>query len=173
MGAWLITQVVKRRGESMAAAAKLGKPHGMLSVIGLGDEALEVICAKARAATPEAVCQIANYLFPTGRVISGHKAALDEARHKLLHIWTQTVHTTRCPADITPVFDTLSGFVCHEIRWCWRVRNVFLLQVAKLATAAGAMKAVPLAVSGAFHTSLMQPASEALVEVCMLLPPSL
>ena len=42
-----------------------------------------------------------------------------------------------------------------------------MVQVAKLATAAGAMKAVPLAVSGAFHTSLMQPAREALVEVML------
>ncbi len=41
-------------------------------------------------------------------------------------------------------------------------------QVAKLATAAGAMKAVQLAVSGAFHTPLMQPAREALVEVLPL-----
>ena len=39
------------------------------------------------------------------------------------------------------------------------------MQVAKLATEAGAMKAAPLAVSGAFHTPLMQPAREALVEV--------
>ena len=42
-----------------------------------------------------------------------------------------------------------------------------MVQVAKLATAAGAIKAVPLAVSGAFHTSLMQPAREALVEVVL------
>ena len=40
-----------------------------------------------------------------------------------------------------------------------------VLQVAKLATEAGAMKATALAVSGAFHTRLMQPAREALVEV--------
>ena len=43
--------------------------------------------------------------------------------------------------------------------------HVCYAQVAKLATAAGAMKAVQLAVSGAFHTPLMQPAREALVEV--------
>ena len=73
-------QVVKRRGESMAAAAKMGKAHGMLSVIGLEDEAMEDICSKARAAAgADAVCQIANFLFPTGRVVSGHKTALDEA----------------------------------------------------------------------------------------------
>lgn len=76
-------QVVKRRGESMAAAAKIGKAHGMLSVIGLDDEAMEDVCSKARAAAgADAVCQIANYLFPTGRVVSGHKSALDEARSR-------------------------------------------------------------------------------------------
>ena len=66
----------------MAAAAKLGKPHGMLSVIGLDDAALEAVCSKARAKVGgDAVCQVANYLFPTGRVVSGHKSALDEVRH--------------------------------------------------------------------------------------------
>lgn len=72
-------QVVKRRGESMAAAAKQGKPHGMLSIIGLSDAVLEDVCAKARAKTGgDTVCRIANYLFPTGRVASGHKDALAE-----------------------------------------------------------------------------------------------
>ena len=33
------------------------------------------------------------------------------------------------------------------------------------ATKRGALKAVPLAVSGAFHTSMMQPAREALLQV--------
>lgn len=73
-------QVVQRRGESMSAAAKLGKAHGMLSVIGLDDKTMEEVCSKVRAAGGvDVVCQIANYLFPTGRVVSGHKSALDEA----------------------------------------------------------------------------------------------
>ena len=38
----LARQVVKARGESMAAAAQLGEPHGMLSVIGLADADLQV-----------------------------------------------------------------------------------------------------------------------------------
>ena len=38
-------------------------------------------------------------------------------------------------------------------------------QVMRLATAAGAIKVAMLAVSGAFHTPLMQPAREALVKV--------
>ena len=58
-------QVVKARGESMAAASAQGKPHGMLSVIGLSDEDLEAICADARAKLgDDTFCQIANFLFP-------------------------------------------------------------------------------------------------------------
>ncbi len=107
------------RAESMAAAAKLGRPHGMLSIIGLEDRQIEDICAKARKKIGgDVVCQMANYLFPTGRVVSGHKDALTE--------------------------------------------------VQLLATAAGAIKCAPLAVSGAFHTSLMQPARDNLVKVCPL-----
>ena len=81
-------QAVKVRGESMAAAAKMGKAHGMLSIIGLEDRVLDSICAKVRLKLGgEVVCQTANYLFPTGRVVSGHKEALSEVqvRPGLLH----------------------------------------------------------------------------------------
>ncbi|KAK9830038.1 hypothetical protein WJX72_009330 [[Myrmecia] bisecta] len=109
-------KIVKVRGESMAAAGKMGKPHGMLSIIGLGDTDVETICKDVRSARGAAtVCQLANYLFPQGRVISGHKDALEDAM--------------------------------------------------AAAIKAGALKAVPLAVSGAFHTSLMQPARDALIKV--------
>ena len=67
------------RGENMAAAAKQGRPHGMLSIIGLEDAKLEAICTEARGKlAPGTVCQLANYLFPAGRVVSGHKDALEE-----------------------------------------------------------------------------------------------
>ena len=59
--------MVKARGESMAAAAKLGKPHGMLSVIGLSDADLEAVINDLRSAgtiPSQDVCQLANYLFP-------------------------------------------------------------------------------------------------------------
>ena len=79
--AWLCLQAVKVRGESMAAAAKLGKPHGMLSIIGLEDKPLEDICAQVRATMGgDTVCQLANYLFPTGRVVSGHNEALAQVQ---------------------------------------------------------------------------------------------
>ena len=109
-------KVVKVRGESMAAAAEAGEPHGMMSIVGLGDADVETICRKVKQQMPEGtVCQLANYLFPNGRVISGHVRALDEAQ--------------------------------------------------KLATSMGALKAQKVAVSGAFHTSLMASAGEALEAV--------
>jgi len=108
-------KVVKVRAESMSAAAKSGRPHGMLSVVGLSDADVESVCSEARKKHPDSVCLVANYLFPQGRVISGHKDALEEAQ--------------------------------------------------RLATSRGALKAVPVAVSGAFHTSLMAPARDALTAV--------
>ncbi len=73
-------KVVKARAESMAAAAAVGS-HGMLSVVGMGDTELDGLCAAAAAkAGPGAVCRVANYLFPQGRVVSGDKNALEEAR---------------------------------------------------------------------------------------------
>lgn len=105
-------KVVKVRAESMAAAAREGDPHGMLSIVGLADADLQAVCKQVREKMPDKVCQVANMLFPQGRVVSGHKVALDECQ--------------------------------------------------KLATAKGALKAQAVAVSGAFHTPLMQSASDAL-----------
>ena len=93
----------------------------MLSIIGLDDKTLEDICKEVKAQKGAGcICQLANYLFPQGRVVSGHKDALEE--------------------------------------------------VMKAATVKGAMKAVPLAVSGAFHTPLMQPAQDKLKQVRLGLP---
>lgn len=68
----------------------------------------------------------------------------DEARGD----WTLEIANLLCPANIV-----VSGNIgdCHR--------------VAELATQAGAMKVIPLAVAGAFHTTLMQPAAERLQEV--------
>jgi len=109
-------KVVKVRAESMAKAAGEGEPHGMMSIVGLADRDIEAICKQVRDKLGgDTVCQMANYLFPQGRVVSGHKKALAEAK--------------------------------------------------KLATAKGALKAQEVAVSGAFHTSLMGSASSALEKV--------
>lgn len=64
-------KVVKVRASSMAAAAKAGRPHGMLSVVGLNDADLEKVVAEVNTKLPDSVCRVANYLFPSGRVVSG------------------------------------------------------------------------------------------------------
>ena len=106
-------KVVKIRAEAMKAAAAVGD-HGMLSVVGLDDDALRkcVAEAKVNVAKTDCVCEIANYLFPTGRVVSGDIECLNE--------------------------------------------------VTTLANKAGALKTAMLQVSGAFHTSRMLSAKEAL-----------
>ena len=97
----------------MAEAAATGDPHGMLSIVGLADKDVEPLCDQTKShfakSNDTVVCQMANFLFPSGRVVSGHIKALDH--------------------------------------------------LAKLATAKGALKAQKVAVSGAFHTPLMQVSS--------------
>jgi len=109
--------VVKARAEAMSAAASVGA-HGMLSVVGLSDDVLRDIVRDARGEVgggdDVVVCEITNFLFPQGRVVSGDKAALDVVQRR--------------------------------------------------AQTAGAIKVSPLAVSGAFHTSRMDSASEKLRE---------
>lgn len=72
----------------MSAAAKIGQAHGMLSVIGLDDKTLEDICKKVKEKMGSGiVCQLANYLFPTGRVVSGHKEALNQVQVNTTSVW--------------------------------------------------------------------------------------
>jgi [acyl-carrier-protein] S-malonyltransferase len=101
--------VVQERGRAMQAAAD-AVSSGMVSVLGLEREQVELLCHEARA--DDQTLQVANLLCPGNIVVSGHAGP------------------------------------------CKRV--------AELAAAAGAMKAIPLAVAGAFHTPLMQPAVERL-----------
>ena len=89
----IVLQAVKVRGESMAAAAKIGKAHGMLSIIGLEDGVLSDICAKVRLKLgSDVVCQTANFLFPTGRVVSGHKDALNEVQVSVQNCFKNLLH---------------------------------------------------------------------------------
>jgi [acyl-carrier-protein] S-malonyltransferase len=101
-------RVVQERGRAMQAAAE-ATPSGMVSILGLEREKIELVLDEARGSE---VLEIANLLCPGNIVVSGGKEA--------------------CRA------------------------------VIDAAVAAGAMKAIPLAVAGAFHTQLMQPAVDRL-----------
>ncbi|XP_053320424.1 malonyl-CoA-acyl carrier protein transacylase, mitochondrial [Spea bombifrons] len=71
---------VKVRAEAMQRASD-AVPSGMLSVIGRPQANYNSACAEAREhckslGLENAVCDVANYLFPDGRVIAGHVEAL-------------------------------------------------------------------------------------------------
>lgn len=108
-------RVVQRRGQAMQAAADAAS-SGMVSILGLERDQVRQLCQRASAAGR---LEIANLLCPGNIVVSGHRAACEQA--------------------------------------------------VQLAQEMGAMKAVPLAVAGAFHTEIMRPAegplAHALAEV--------
>ncbi|XP_038636636.1 malonyl-CoA-acyl carrier protein transacylase, mitochondrial [Scyliorhinus canicula] len=110
---------VKVRAEAMQEASD-STPSGMLSVLGQAESRFKYACLEAQEhckslGLVDPVCQVANYLFPNGRVIAGHLQAL-----KYLQQNSRKFHFLR----------------------------------AKL-----------LPVSGAFHTSLMESASQPLHEI--------
>jgi [acyl-carrier-protein] S-malonyltransferase len=102
-------RVVQRRGQAMQQAAD-ATPSGMVSLLLLDRDKVEQVCSQAAAA---GLVRIANYLCPGNIVVSGEKAACQQA---------------------ATIAESMGG------------------------------KTVPLAVAGAFHTSLMQPADERLAE---------
>ncbi|MGL6195106.1 MAG: ACP S-malonyltransferase [Thermoguttaceae bacterium] len=108
-------RLVQKRGEAMQEASD-AVPSGMVSILGLDKEKIEVLCEKILSENTNGggVLRIANYLCPGNIVVSG------------------------------------------TILECERA--------AELAVSEGAMKVVPLAVAGAFHTPLMQSAVEKLTE---------
>merc|ERR1719382_46085 len=55
----------------------------MLSVVGLQDNDIQAICKSVQTEMGgDTVCQVANYLFPMGRVVPGDKVALDKVATK-------------------------------------------------------------------------------------------
>lgn len=103
-------KVVQVRGEAMQAASD-AVPSGMVSILGLEQDAVEKICDEARG---DGILQIANLLCPGNIVVSGSNDACERA--------------------------------------------------AEIAEQSGAMKVIPLAVAGAFHTEIMRPAVDKLTE---------
>jgi len=67
-------RVVKRRGEAMQAASDAAS-SGMLSILGLDQEAVEAICAEAGKV---GIMQVANLLCPGNIAVSGESAACTE-----------------------------------------------------------------------------------------------
>lgn len=68
-------RLVQKRGQAMQAASD-ATPSGMVSILGLDEEAVAQICSDARR---HGTIEIANLLCPKNIVVSGTRAACDEA----------------------------------------------------------------------------------------------
>jgi len=72
-------RLVKLRGEAMQEAAER-IPQRMVSIAGLSSKAVGKLCAQAKADEVDAVCSIANYLFPKGFTCAGTEKAVERLR---------------------------------------------------------------------------------------------
>jgi [acyl-carrier-protein] S-malonyltransferase len=109
-------KMVRKRGAAMQQAAD-ATPSGMVTILGLKLDQVQVLCDQARQGE---ILQVANLLGPDMLVVSGSRGACERA--------------------------------------------------AELGPKMGAMKAVPLAVAGAFHTEIMRPADEQCAEALAAVP---
>lgn len=84
---------VKVRAEAMQKASEL-VPSGMISVVGGHETNYKYACLQAKEhckslGIEEPVCSVANYLFPDGRVIAGHRQVRKNYSYELL--WVSSV----------------------------------------------------------------------------------
>ncbi|XP_077338949.1 malonyl-CoA-acyl carrier protein transacylase, mitochondrial-like [Lithobates pipiens] len=113
---------VKVRAEAMQKASEAIK-SGMLSVIGNSKTKYSTACAEAQdhcltLGITDPVCEVANYLFPNGRVIAGHMEAIqflqnNSRKHnffrtKLLPV-SGAFHTRLMKPAVEPLAEALKG----------------------------------------------------------------
>jgi [acyl-carrier-protein] S-malonyltransferase len=92
-------RVVKRRGETMQAASD-ATSSGMLSILGLDQEAVEAICAEAGKA---GVMKVANLLCPGNIAVSGESAACAEVERLVQEKGGRTIRLAVAGAFHTPL----------------------------------------------------------------------
>merc|ERR1712050_496824 len=68
-------KLVKLRGEAMQEAAETSS-QSMCSIAGLSREVLDELCKDARG--KDDICQVANFLFPSGFSCAGSAKAVDK-----------------------------------------------------------------------------------------------
>jgi len=77
-------QLVKARAEAMEHETTKpdAPPQAMLSVVGVEESTVNRLCKECAGSGQ--VCQIANYLFPKGFAIAGHKDAIEKLHPKMM-----------------------------------------------------------------------------------------
>lgn len=95
-------RLVRLRGEAMQAAAD-ARPSAMASILLLEEAQVQAICDKAGA---KGLIRIANFLCPGNLVVSGDKAAIEEAERLVAEAGTRTVHLAVAGAFHTPIMQS-------------------------------------------------------------------
>lgn len=88
---------VKIRAEAMQKASEL-VPSGMLSVIGRPQAQYKYACVQAKEycqslGMEKPICSVANYLFPDGRVIAGHREVYTKTSFTYLWLYLSSFLT--------------------------------------------------------------------------------
>lgn len=92
-------RLVQKRGEAMQAASD-ATPSGMVSVLGLDEEAVQNVCDQARI--DGQILQIANRLCPGNIVVSGHKASCE----RVSEVAEKAGAMKSIPLDVAGAFHT-------------------------------------------------------------------
>ena len=72
-------QMVRARGKAMEAAAAQAGETSMVAMLPLSYEKSMALCEEIQAVQPNHVCQVANWNATNQVVLSGHKAAVEQA----------------------------------------------------------------------------------------------
>uniref|UniRef100_A0A7S2AH80 Malonyl-CoA:ACP transacylase (MAT) domain-containing protein n=1 Tax=Octactis speculum TaxID=3111310 RepID=A0A7S2AH80_9STRA len=79
-------KIVIIRATAMKDCTTRGPPGGMVSISGVNDDDLRILCEEAVKRHPGSICEVANFMFPGGRVVSCDKTVQDwvlqEARRR-------------------------------------------------------------------------------------------
>jgi [acyl-carrier-protein] S-malonyltransferase len=137
-------RLVAKRAEAMQSACE-ANPGTMAAIIGLEDEVIERVCAEISSQF-----KIQNSKFK----IEESSTEIEEASGKIVNYQLSIINSNvvvaanyNCPGQIA-----ISGAVEAVQKACEKLK------------AAGARRALPLSVGGAFHSPLMEPARKQLEE---------
>ena len=144
-------RLVAKRAEAMQAACE-ANPGAMAAIIGLDDEVVEKVCEEVNSQFT-----IHNSQFTIGdqerdKIVNSQFTIEDQERDKIVNCQLSTVNSNvvvaanyNCPGQLV-----ISGAVEAVQKACEKLK------------AAGARRALPLPVGGAFHSPLMEPARKEL-----------
>ena len=144
-------RLVAKRAEAMQAACE-ANPGAMAAIIGLDDEVVEKVCEEVNSQFTIHDSQFTIGDQERDKIVNSQFTIEDQERDKIVNCQLSTVNSNvvvaanyNCPGQLV-----ISGAVEAVQKACEKLK------------AAGARRALPLPVGGAFHSPLMEPARKEL-----------